>query len=365
MRRGTLIFIVFVLVAGAIVGVSQYLRSQPPVEYVVAVNPLAADWLREAVAGFNATNPVVAATQRVHFNVTSIEDLAVWQGGENWTADHHPAAWIPASAVSVAYTERYVLAADSVAQTLLVWGGYESRVAVATDNGALPLDWPAVQAAAQAESWSSIGGQSGWRFVKLAFAPPDQSMSGLAALFSAAASFSGDVDIGAGATRSPEFRDWLRPVVESVPNFQTLGADPAGAMARGPSTAELALLPENRWLLNLNGLLNHEPVVFSYPADQFVLDFPLAQWRDPLPDQDTERAAVAALADWLLRPEQQARLQAYGLRPASGAPDATAALFTAAERYGIQPAPDLARLVQPPPRSETQGLIQWFVNTRR
>lgn len=366
MRRGTIIFILFALVAAAIVGASQFLRSQPPMEFTVAVNPLAAEWVRAAVNAYNDTQPVVNTTQRIQFAVQVVDDLSVWQGNTNWTPENHPAAWIPASSVSIGYSERYTPVVASVARTPLVWGGYASRVEVVTRGGAEPFDWDAVQRVAAGESWSRAGGESNWGFVKLAFPRPDQSMSGLAVLFSGAASFHDSSDLAGGATRAPDFREWLTPVVESVPNFQTLGADPAAAMARGASTVDIALLPESFWLLNLNGLLNNEPIVFSYPAYQYMLDFPLAGWRNPLPTDPNapiEQAAVQALATWLTGAARQSQLVTHGLRPATSEPTETASLFSAGDSYGIQLAPDFTQLVQPPSRSETQGLVQWFTQT--
>jgi hypothetical protein len=365
MRRGTIIVIVFILVAGGIVAASQFLRSQPPREFTVAVNPLAADWVRATVNNFNASEPLINATQRIQFNVTVIDDLPVWQGSQSWTPENHPTAWIPASAASVTYlSDRYTVLTTSLAHTPLVWGGYASRVNVLTHEGAEPFDWAAVQKAADAEAWSAIGGDSRWQFVKLAFGRADQAMSGLAALFSGAAAFSNTANIS-GVTGANDFRDWMQPIVESVPNFQTLGADPAAAMARGPSTVEIALLPESQWLLNLNGLTDDEQIIFSYPTYQFLLDFPLAVWNDNTSATADERAAVTALNTWLLKASEQNTLAQYGLRPAQGSPASTAALFTQAVSYGIQLEPDLSQIVQAPPRTEAQGLVQWFTNTQR
>jgi hypothetical protein len=365
MRRGTIIVIVFILVAGAIVGASQFLRSQPPLEFTVAVNPLAADWVRAAVNNFNASEPVINATQRIQFSVTVVDDLPVWQGSQSWTPENHPAAWIPAASTSVNYfSDRYSVLTSSLARTPLVWGGYASRVNVATNNGAEPLDWESVQRVSAAEAWSAVNGDSRWQFVKLAFGRADQSMSGLAALFTGAAAFSDSANIS-GVIRGNEFRSWMQPVIASVPNFQTLGADPAAAMARGPSTVEIALLPESQWLLNLNGLTDDEPVIFSYPSYQFLLDFPLAVWNDNSTASANERAAVTALSGWLLRASEQSALAQFGLRPAQGEPTSSAALFAQAVNYGVQLQPDLTRIVEAPPRTEAQGLVQWFTNTVR
>lgn len=363
MRRGTIIFILFILIAGAVVGASVFLRSQPPVELTLAVNPLIADWAREAVNSYNNTQPVVNSTQRVQFNLMVTDDLTVWQGDAGWTAENHPAAWIPAASASVNYAENYTVSVPSVARTPLIWGGYGSRVDVATDGGAEPLDWAAVQQVAAAESWASVGGSRNWNFVKLALPRADQSISGLGALFSGAASFHADADTAGDATRAADFRNWMTPIIASVPNFQTLGANPAAAMARGPSTAEIALLPESQWLMSLNGLVSNEPVVFSYPAYPFMLDFPLATWsraQTANPKAAIERAAADDLAEWLLDEARQAALMAEGLRPAQGEPDADAVLFQAGAAYGIQLAPNFSQLVTAPSRNEAQSLVQWF-----
>ncbi len=366
MRRGTVIVFIFVILAAVVVGVSQFLQRQPPTEFALVVSPLAADWARDAVARFNDTAPVVNATQRVQFTVTTLDDLAVWQDAPGWTPENRPAAWLPASSVSVAYSPRFDALIPSLARTPLVWGAYQSRADVVTSRGERPLDWDAVQAAAAAESWAALdGGRAEWRFVKLAFQRPDQTMSGLAALFTAAADFASAASVTGSAVRDSAFRAWLEPVIASVPSFQTLGADPAAAMARGPSTVEIALLPESLWLKNLNGLVSSEAVAFAYPQFQFVLDFPLAGWANAAEVTDTERAAVRALADWLAAPAQQAALPDYGLRPAHTEPGADARLFANAAPYGILLAPDYGQAVQAPARTEAQSLIQWFVTTQR
>jgi hypothetical protein len=366
MRRGTVILFVFVLVAAVVVGASLFLQRQPPAQFTLVVNPLAADWARAAVARFNDSAPLVNATQRVQFSVTTLDDLAVWQDTPGWTAADRPAAWLPALSAAVDYSARFTVLIPSLARTPLVWGAYQSRADVATGDGAQPLDWDAVQAAAAAESWAALdGGSRDWRFVKLAFPRPDQSMTGLAALFTAAADYANAASVTGSALRDSTFRAWLEPVIASVPNFQTLGADPAAAMARGPSTVEIALLPESLWLNNLRGLTGSEPVVFAYPQFQLMLDFPLAGWASAADVSDTERAAVLALGEWLAAPQQQAALLDHGLRPAQAEPDASAALFAAAAPYGILYEPDYGQAVLTPSRTDALSLIQWFSSSQR
>jgi hypothetical protein len=189
-------------------------------------------------------------------------------------------------------------------------------------------------------------------------------MTGLAVLLTAAGDFLDTTDLSGTATRSTELRDWLTPVINSV-NYQTLGADAAAAVARGPSTVQIALLPESQWLLNLGGLTDSEAVIFTYPVYQFVFDFPLASWRTPTEVTQTERNAVEDLREWLVEAAQQDRLLQYGLRPASGEVEATAPLFAQGQALGIQLQPDLTNVVQAPGRNEAQGLIQWVNGVQR
>src|SRR6185295_12012785 len=136
-----------------------------------------------------------------------------------WTANNHPIAWIPASSLSVGYAKDngvpLVSMTNSLARTPLVWGGYVSRVDVLTNKGALPLDWPAVEAAAAKESWSAIGGQSDWRFIKLGFGQPGRKIGGLAALYTGAAARAQNEVLTAGSVGADVFRIWMLPVIKA------------------------------------------------------------------------------------------------------------------------------------------------------
>jgi ABC-type sulfate transport system substrate-binding protein len=183
-------------------------------------------------------------------------------------------------------------------------------------------------------------------------------MSGLAAVLTAAADYSDETALSAAQTSLIEFRNWFEPVLESVPNFNSLGASPAETLAaRGASVGDIALLPESEWLVNLRGtLVGGDAVRLSYPEYNFLFDFPLARWIDAEAAPETG-SAVAQFAGWLTSAAQQTAAQGYGLRPAAGTP--TGERFTAAERYGALPAPDLTHVITPPPRNAMQSLLSW------
>jgi hypothetical protein len=102
MRRGPVIVLIFILVVAAVIGASQFMRAQPPLEITVAVSPLAGTWVGSAANNFNATNALVNGTRRVQVKVTTIDDLAVWSdAGQSQWLTTHPTAWIPASSASI------------------------------------------------------------------------------------------------------------------------------------------------------------------------------------------------------------------------------------------------------------------------
>ncbi|MCC6614317.1 MAG: substrate-binding domain-containing protein [Anaerolineae bacterium] len=363
MKRGSVFVILFVLIALAVIGASQFLRSQPPLEITFAVSPLAQAWVSASAESFNATNPLLGSGQRIAVHVQPVDDPAVWNDSTRaFSAQQHPQAWIPALASSVDYAVDarlpLVVIAPETAHTLLVWGIFESRAAVAESDTTAALDWQRVQQIADAESWATLGGDASWGFVKLIFSRPSTTAGGLGVLFSGAGAYFGTTDLEAASLSDTAFREWMQRVLNSVPNFNTIGADPAAALTRGPSTGEIALLPESQWLVNLSGIVQREPVLFSYPAYTVLYQFPVALWDAP-EMTSIERDAVYRFADWLQTPGEQARAIEFGLRPLDGNISETAALFAAGETYGIVLTPDMATTVTPPTRNEVLRMINW------
>jgi hypothetical protein len=367
MRRGSIFVILFVLVAIGVVAASQFLRSQPPLEVRIAVSPLAEAWARAAADRFNATTPLVNGTQPVAIRIQVQDEVAVWRASPPlWSNAQHPTGWMPAMSASLDYAREarlpYQAVASSTAQTLLVWGTFESRAAV--ESAGTALDWAQAQAIAAAERWDALpGGRADWGFVKFAFSAPENAIGGVGVLLSGAGSYAQSAALTPDTVTNQGLRDWLLPVLASVPNFNTLGQDPAAALTRGPSVGEIALLPESQWLTNLSGIRARESIRLSYPAYPFVFDFPLAVWSDSTTPA-AERQAVELFAQWLLQPAQQTDALRYGLRPASGAIVIASGLFSADIDAGINLAPDLTQRIQPPNRDAVLRLLAWANNTR-
>jgi hypothetical protein len=368
MKRGTLIIGLFVIIVALVIGANYLFRSQPPLELRLAVDPLAEDWARQAVTEFNAGDTRVNGRQ-IRLNVVSVSDLNAWRQ-RALAGTSRADLWLPASSATVAYAVAGGLPVrtlvDSLAMTPLISGVYTSRAAVLTGQGAQPLDWAAVAQAAAAERWDAIGGDSGWNFVKLAFPLPNQTMTGLAVLFSGAAAYHDTAALSGRQLADTGFRAWLAPVIASVSNFNTIGNSvPAFMLRSGTAAADLGFAPESQWLVNLDNFGTGDALVLHYPDYTFVFDFPLAIWDDPAVT-DEVRAAGRAFADWMAAPARQATAAAYGLRPPDGLVAPDAALFTAAAASGVPAGYAPENVIQPPANTtDVQSLISWFEDVSR
>lgn len=365
MQRGTIVLIVFAVFAVAIIVGSQFVLSRPPLEITIAVNPLAESWVRAAADVFNAREPVVNANRRVLVRVVPVEDVDVWNGGTSWSdglleESERPTLWMPAAAFSAEYVASdsrlpFTELTPSTARTPLMWGGYADSVRSFVDLPTLGFDWESVARTTISDAWATENG-----YVKMAFAPPDQTVSGLAVLVMGAASYHESGDLSGPDLRDEGFRRWVLPVLESVPNMNSLGSDPAKAIAqRGASVADVALLPESQWIMNLERIGTPDEFTVSYPSYQLMLEFPLLVWDSSFVTDD-ERAAANAFNNWLMDEARQAGAADYGLRPAVGEPTEVATRFTAAEPYGIQREPSYGTAINSPGKSDILSLLTWY-----
>lgn len=363
MRRSTLVFALFVILIAGIIGYNTFLKQQPPIEVVIAVDPMIEEWAKSLADKFNAKDVLVNnGTTKVRIRIdASKNDVTVWQGKANWTTDNHPSAWFATSGASLAYAPSnlpFRVVAPSLARTPLVWGGFTSRVALITQSNAQVLDWQAVQQACSAQRWANIGGQTNWGNINMGVDWATSSMGGYGALLSLSAHYQNSDQVDRIALTQDDFLAWFTPIEDAIQNSERLGESSASAMAsRGASVADFALLPEVDWLRNLNNLNNQETMVFAYPAHNVVLDFPLALW-DDTQTTTIEREAVQAFADYVLSAEGQQSARDFGLRPVTGEPTDTDALFVTAVPLGIVLEPNYGAIVTAPDRNTADQLLR-------
>lgn len=355
--RTTGVLVIFLLIIGGLFGYNYFVEQQPAQEFSIAVDPLAEDWAREAATAFNQASPLING-QRVSINVTTIDDYDVWRENPGWNPADHPIGWLAASSASLDYISTslpFEVVTASTARTPLVWGGFSERVTVLTQDGERPFAWDAVQQTVAAIRWSELGAQGG--NINMAIDNVNSSMAGLGALLTAFANYGGNSMPDAALLRDDAFMTWYTPIVESLLNSQRIGGSPAEAMAtRGSTQADFALLPEVEWLKSAQAL-REAGFNFSYPAYQFMLDFPLSAWQDAQ-TTDLQRGTVAAFGEFLLREDMQALAVSHGLRPANAEPDESATLFVQARAAGILLEPDYGLAVQAPSRSDADAIIR-------
>jgi hypothetical protein len=311
--------------------------NKGPIEITVAVSPLAAEWVEGAVQSYNGRRHQVDG-RVVEITLEIQDSLPIWSAPGKWSMASHPLIWIPEMSAAVEYANevglRFSILHPSLASTVMMWGAPADR-AQAIEHQFSGLNWDSIQQASTISRWEQMGGQAEWGFFKPGFAQPDRYTSGMAALLVAAAEFHNQVALDPSVLDDPNLRDRLKPVVESVPSFPTLGAHPAETIAaRGASVADVALLPESEWLANYRGLTSKVgPLVFVYPVYQFWFDLPFSVW-DGADVSQQERMAAQDFLSFLLTDDQQRQAANVGLRQADGIP-AVSTLFDQAGSAGV------------------------------
>jgi len=330
----------------------------PPLNIQVAVNRLLIDWAQDAADAFNDTNPTVNG-RLLTIQITEQDGLEVWaESPSAWSAQNHPVAWIPLAQYEADFANETNLAFEtyipSIGKTPIIWGADESRANVIIRSYD-QLDAQTIQTATASGRWDSIGGSSRWGFVTLAFARPSSSSIGNAVLLALTGNYFEAADLSNADMNDDQLIDWLMPLVDAVPNFSTLGIDPAQVMAtRGVSAGEIGFLPESQWLQHYTDF--DDPIVLSYPEQSVVFDFPYVVWAG---DADEQQAAQA-FADYLMQADAQQALGEQGIR-ANELDNMTAFTIFSEAEAAIEITIDA---IEPPSRSTVLALYRWFANYR-
>lgn len=339
MRRSLLVFILFLLMIGAILAYNTFVRSQPPLTLVVAADPSIEGWVSQLADAFNARRVQLSSGSRIQIAIdTTNSDVSVWQGRTNWTSDNHPEAWLATAGwivENIPSNLTFVRVESSLATSPLVWGGFESRVTLLTDANTQPLDWAAAQAAAVDERWQVLGAPSEWGFVNIGIPWPRSSAAGINTLASLLGSYAQTAGPSSGLFADNGFRTWFAPLKQAMQNAEQLGESPPRAMAtRGAVVAGFAIAPEFQWLTTLETIVRQERVVLAYPSYNAPLNFPLSLWQDSK-TLETEQQGIRAFADFVNSTDGQAITLLAGLRPTGVTPNAGDPLFANAQQYGV------------------------------
>jgi len=338
-RRSTLVLLFFFLIVAVIIGFNAFLQSQPPLTLTLAVDPSVRRWASALVEAYNARSPTLSSGVRVQWRLdATVTDINVWQGRSGWTSDNHPDAWIASAgwlAAAVPANLPFVRVEPSLAVSPLVWGGFESRVRLLTRDETLPLDWQAVQSAAEQERWSALGAPTDWGFVNVGISWPRSSSAGVNALASMLAAYTASEALSSSTFADDAFRRWFAPLRQAMRGSERFGEPPPNVMVvRGAVVAAVSIAPEFEWLSQIANFTAQDRLVLAYPEVNVPLDFPLSLWQDS-DTTDSVRSAVRALADFILSDVGQTITLQAGLRPINRAPSASDQLFAQGQPYGI------------------------------
>lgn len=347
-----------------VLGVALPGTDTSPIEVRLIVAPTIANWVSPAADRFNAEGRRVNR-RPITIRVTVQDGVGVYSALNAASLHPAPTAWIAEGTFTLdlanwaarqAGGKDAFAAEGTLAQSLLMWGGFADRIR-ALDARSGELSWNAVhEAAVAAAGWSSLGGRPEWGFFKLVIPDPRKSSEGLAALLSAAAEFHGTTDLSVADINDVRFQQWAQSLVSAVPNFANLGLEPGKALAlRGPSAGDAGLLLESDWLSAAEGLSKWQPPVLRYAPSAVKFDYLFAVWvgdaggaagADPS-RQEVEQQAARSFRDYLLDEAQQRKAEEFGLRPASGgAASGDRSLFARWSSLDIQAAPPSTQSVR-------------------
>ena len=405
MNRTRIVFVVIVVAALAIVGVSLWLRqgtSTPvlPARETVEVRVLTSlpvePWVREAAAQFNQEGHRLEG-KAIQVRVIPMDGLTAmgkWdrdefgtlgdRSPESLSAEERarlaefPTVWLPESRylpelVNATYKERLgrdVFLGDGeyrarpVAVSLFSWGIYSSRAQVLRARFG-EITWQAIHDAATAKGgWPELGGKPEWGYFKLVVPNPRKNVAGLMAMVAAAGEYYGKTRIDVADVTNPDFQRWLGELMSAVTDFSSLGSYTVENLALfGYSMGDGGQLLESELLVNMAGILTRweDPLEIVYPKYVTWFDFPYTIWIGP-ETTALEKNAALEFEKYLLSPEVQKRAVAQGLRPANtevsiSEPDSPFVRWK--DQGAVTVVPRTTRMY-PPDRDVLLALLRWF-----
>jgi hypothetical protein len=387
MNRTRWVFVIILLLAGAIVGASFLVRwaggvkplIEPP--QVLEVRIICAlpvePFVQEAARKFNAENHKLEG-RPIQVTVEPMDGLTAMGRWEREEMNPIPTVWIPDSRylvelVNATYKEKLgrdifltggEYRARPIAISLFSWGIYASRAQVLRAKYG-DINWQVIHDAATAKGgWPELGGPPDWGYFKLVVPNPRKNVGGLAAMIAAAGEYYGKTDITVADVTNPDFQKWLKELMGAVTDFSSLGAYSVENLALfGYSMGDGGQLLESDLLVNMAGILTRwqDPLVIVYPKYVTWFDFPFTIW---MGEETTalEKNAALEFERYLLQPETQKRAIQLGLRPANPEVSVTEpdSLFVKWQDQGAMTIVPRTTMMRFPDRDVLQTLLRWF-----
>jgi ABC-type Fe3+ transport system substrate-binding protein len=331
------------------------------------------EWLRDAVAEFVKTRPDVDVRLQPKGSLEAVRTLLA---GED-----KPVLWSPADSLAVnLLVAQWKLArgADplvrdgarwprSLLLTPLVFVAWESRARALLGNSS-DLTWTRLRdAVASKKGWAGLGGDPAWAYVKFGHTDPTKSNSGLQALsLMAYGVYDKQSALTVPDVTSARFQDFVKSI-EAGRRAQDFAASSTGPfmenfIRQGPSLYDVVVVYEATAIAEMPRAVGRwEPLRVFYPAVNIWSDHPAclldAEWVTP-----SQRAAAAALVDFLLSPAVQQRALKQGFRPGNlDVPVVTQDSDNPFHRYrdvGVRV--EVPRIAPTPDGAVLEGLLQTF-----
>lgn len=290
-----------------------------------------AKFCKETVSAFEASGPDVAG-RPVRVDLTTLDSVTAARRIAE--GDEKPLAWIPAS---IAWIDEVNAAARAnggadvfystgeyqslpIAESPTVLVGPRERVAVLSARCGGELTWPCIRDATVAQGgWNAIGGNPAWGLVKVGYADPTTTNTGLLALILMSYGYwNRPTGLTPAEIADPGYVQFVRDIGASVTAFADSSADYARDIVnRCPSFYDVALTYESVAATSVRNAAGRGcDLAIAYPTINVKSDFPFAI---AVTDDTTaeQKDAAVALRDFFYSPESQQRALALGLRPAN------------------------------------------------
>jgi ABC-type glycerol-3-phosphate transport system substrate-binding protein len=313
------------------------------------------DWLTEAVARWEATNPT-AGGRPIKVTLTGLGSQAIVSGLRDGTLK--PAAISPAStlqitqinAVSVDGKQNIAADAQPLVYTPLVIVGFKDTVAE--------------QLTADAMLWTRVHDLTveADRSKKLLFGQtsPVLSNSGLQTWILMAYAYRNKTQgLSAGDINDPKFQEWISAYARQVKKFgDSTGSFMQDMIRFGPSNYHAAAVYESTAIENMPLAVNRQLDIYAiYPPANLWSDHPFAILNEASWVSAEQRDAAKQLRDFLLSPEQQQEAVGFGFRPSDPAVkiDSAGSPFVKYADHGIKT--NVGTLVDDPNAEVIQALL--------
>jgi hypothetical protein len=262
-------------------------RSASPIQIVVA--PAIEPWVRQAAQVYNQMNA------QAEVRVVAAGSLIPRSQLQSTPQNPPVAAWLPEASFVAALGEEQGVQFNepqSVASTVLAWGGYKDKLAQFNQTYG-DLTWENLRRKAVAPG----------DFLKLVIASPRDSGEGLAALLSATAAAGQSGELSGNSVSAAN--DWLTETLGDG-NAQT-PPRPAEAFAsvQGRTLGDVGLLSMTSW--QRAGLQNRADFTLTPVEPNVTLDYPFVILTGPQVSPEAQETA-RRFRQFLLEPNQQANL---------------------------------------------------------